>query len=91
MINNISECFSDGSVEEHVLTKTEDGEMKIHKSLLQQQNQEPMESNGDSIEIASFHESYLPGTSNEDPEEPTIWNLSEGMPENLEKSRPKNS
>ena len=51
--------------------------MKIHKSLLQQQSQEP--SNGDSIEIASFHESYLAVTPIEDPIEPTIWNLSNGI------------
>ena len=67
----------DGSMSEPVPTKTEDGEMKIHKSLLQQQSQEP--SNGDSIEIASFHESYLAVTPIEDPIEPTIWNLSNGI------------
>ena len=67
----------DGSVSEPVPTKTEDGEMKIHKSLLQQQSQEP--SNGDSIEIASFHESYLAVTPIEDTIEPTIWNLSNGI------------
>ena len=54
--------------------------MKIHKSLLQQ-NQEPC--NGDSIEIASFHESYLPANSVEDPVEPTIWNLSDGTVQNI--------
>ena len=67
----------DGSMSEPVPTKTEDGEMKIHKSLLQQQSQEP--SNGDSIEIASFHESYLAVTPIEDTIEPTIWNLSNGI------------
>ena len=69
-------------MEEHVPTKTEDGEMKIHKSLLQQQQQNQeieSEGSGDSIEIASFHESYLPVTSVVYPEQPTIWNLSDGM------------